>query len=248
MKTDEERKAVSDELSDLKDSFELEAALELSEAYEKGAVFAYYFAEKLVGVEQSGFDITGSIKTWITLLDPSRESSRLDQNKDLIQRALVARERQKTRQITPILENPLTVELQKVEEDITGKQFGPAEKRLNELLSEYEEFPFETARVYYSLGRLTSLVAENTEDPEEVSVVLNKAADFYKSVLRLAAPADLALRSSTFFALGRIYEHFDQDDYALKIYDAALVLGNMNGGAFEQAFEAKKNLLAKKKN
>jgi hypothetical protein len=180
-------------------------------------------------------------------LDPSREATRLDENKDIIQRARVARAQQKTRTIAPILTNPLTVQLLKVEELVTGKKFAAAEKRLKELIKEFESNPVESARIYYSLGRMTSLAAEATKDPEEASVVLQKAANYYKVVLKTAALDDLALRSSTFFALGRIYEHFDQDSYAMQIYDAALGLGNVQGGAFEEAFEAKKNLLAKKK-
>ena len=248
VKGDGAKLEVSSELDRLKKEFADEAALQLSEAYENGAVFAFYFAEKLVGVEQSGFDIAGSIRDWMANLDPKAESKRLEENQAARQRALVARERRKTESATPLVENPLTKKLLEVDSFITAKDFAAADKRLKSLLSEYGENRVETARIYYSLGRMNSIVAENTKDPEEVGVILEKASQYYKEVIRRASRNDLALISSTYFALGRIYEHFDQNEYAIQIYDAALRIGKVTGGAFDEAFEAKKALLEKQNN
>jgi tetratricopeptide (TPR) repeat protein len=247
MKTDQDRLAVSAELSKIEGDLADEALLHLVESYENGAVFAFYFAEKLEGIEESGFDISGSIRDWILTLDPKTEANRLEQNREASQKALLARERRKTEKATTLVDNPLTQELIKIDGVVNSKGFEEAETRLNSLLDEYSENTVETARIYYSLGRMTSLKAENTTDPEEVSVVLEKASSYYKRVLQTASPNDRALISSTYFALGNIYEHFDQDDYALKIYDAALRIGKVDGGAFDQAFDAKKALLEKMK-
>lgn len=248
MKTEEEKREVTSKLGLLKAEFADEAILRLSESYERGAVFSFYFAEKLLGVEQSGFDIGGSLPVWISMLEPKKESSRIAENLVASQRGILARERRKGENGVTLPINPLTRELLKVDKSVSAKKFVDAETRLRELLDEYSDNVIETSRIFYSLGRLNSIVAENTADPEEVGLILEQAAIHYKSVLRLASPNDRALISSAYFALGRIYEHFDQNDYALKIYDAALQIGKVNGGAFNEAFEAKKSLLAKKSN
>ncbi len=162
MKTDEDRKAVSAELTKIEGELADEALLRLVESYENGAVFAFYFADKLVGIEQSGFDVSGSIKDWILTLDPKTETNRLEENRVASQKALIARERRKTEKVTTLVENPLTQELIKIDGVVNAKGFDEAETRLNKLLDEYSENTIETARVYYSLGRMTSLKAENT--------------------------------------------------------------------------------------
>ncbi|NNE98076.1 MAG: hypothetical protein HKN25_03545 [Pyrinomonadaceae bacterium] len=245
MKTDEARRSVASELEKVKAELSDEAVLRLSESYERGAVFAFYFAEKLVGVEQSGFDISGSVLDWMIKLDPKAEEKRLEENLVASQRAIKTREKRKTQKVTTLVENPLTKALYEVDAILTEKKFEEADSRLKALLSEYKENKIETARIYYSLGRSKSIEAETLADPEDVSVMLVSASNYYKRVLANASPSDRALISSTYFALGRIYEHFNQDDYAMQIYDAALRIGNVQGGAFEQAFDAKKSLLAK---
>jgi len=74
-----EKKKVSAELKRYKDALADDAALELSERYEGGAVLAFYFAQKLRGTENSGFDITNSLNDWIVSLKPSEEKDRLDE-------------------------------------------------------------------------------------------------------------------------------------------------------------------------
>ncbi|MEZ5308609.1 MAG: hypothetical protein R2684_15805 [Pyrinomonadaceae bacterium] len=243
MKTEEQRLAVSEELKKIKTDVTDEATLKLSEAYENGAVLAFYFAEKMIGTEQSGFDIAGSVKEWIFALDPRTEANRLSDMRNAIQRGIIARERRKNAKLTELIENPLTAELLKADELVTAKKYDEAEQKLNGLAREYKAIPIEVARVYYSLGRMNSLKAEASKDPEVIGQLLKDASDYYKNVLALASPSDKGLISSTYFALGRIYEHFDQDEYALKIYDAALTIGKVESGAFEEAFEAKRLLI-----
>jgi hypothetical protein len=51
------------------------------------------------------------------------------------------------------------------------------------------------------------------------------------------------LLSLTYVALARIYEHFDRNDEAVGLYDKAIKLGEVNGGAFKDAMVAKQRLL-----
>jgi hypothetical protein len=47
----------------------------------------------------------------------------------------------------------------------------------------------------------------------------------------------------SYVALAKIYEFYDQKDYAAKIYDAAIKLGDVSGGAYAQAIAGKQQLL-----
>lgn len=251
-KEEDKRKVVA-ELEKVKQAFRDEALLQLAESYERGAVLAFYFAEKLRGLEESGFDIAGSLTDWIVSMKPAEESGRLALYGKEIERALAQREADRTRlvEVTTLVENPLTPKLLEVEKMTEAKRFGEAETRLKELLNENIENPLESARIYYALGRTASKSAEGLSDAEEVSKRLLKAKVYYENVLRIhtATPTnDAALISSTYFALGRIYEFAGQTDYAIRIYDAALRFGDVEGGAYKEAFEAKRQLVQKKDN
>ena len=52
-----------------------------------------------------------------------------------------------------------------------------------------------------------------------------------------------ALRSLSYVALAKIYEFFDDKTYAIGIYDSAIKLGDVNGGAYREALAAKQRLI-----
>ncbi len=243
MKTDEERQQVVAELERVKGLLSDEAALRLSESYEQGAVFCFYFAEKLRGIEESGFDIASSLKDWIISLEPEKENGRLEMFADARKRAMEERAKGNTSLVieTTLVENPLTKKLLEIDKLADTGKYSDAETALKKLL---DEAPTELPRIYYALGRLSSRSAEGVKDPEEQNSRLIKAKTFYDNVLRSATVnTDPGLLSSTYFALGRIYEFYKQPEYAVKIYDAALKIGKVEGGAYEEAFEAKKKLV-----
>ena len=49
--------------------------------------------------------------------------------------------------------------------------------------------------------------------------------------------------SLTYVALARIYEFDDNKDYAIKLYDKAIELADVPGGAYSQAIAGKQRLL-----
>jgi hypothetical protein len=66
----------------------------------------------------------------------------------------------------------------------------------------------------------------------------------YSNVLRSATPAtDKALLSLTYVALARIYEFYNENSYAIQLYDQALKLSDVAGGAFKEALAGKQKLL-----
>jgi len=237
------QKEVADELARFKQALADDAALELSESYEKGAVLSFYFAEKLRGLEDSGFDIGNFLKDWIVSFNPKNEKDRLDQFAEARSRALEKRTAGVVIETT-LITNPVTQELDRIDNFTKQKNYPQAQTELKALLNKY---PNESARIYYSMGRVASLSAEALTDRDEINKRLIEAKVFYENVLRSASPADdPGLISSTYFALGRIFEFYNQKDYALKIYETAIKIGRVEGGAYIEAVDARQKLIEKK--
>ena len=220
-------------------SAEDEMNLKLSEAYEKGAVLAFYFAQSMKGLEESQFDIASSLRDIILSLDTAKETNRLTENADSRKRALAVREENRKNALV-IVENPLTKKLTEVEPLIQTQKYAEAETELNQLLKANPTEP----RVFYALGRVKSLSAASITDPEKRNPLLREAKDFYTKVLESATvKTDTALISLTYVALARLYEYYDQNQYAIKIYEKAISMGDMKGGGYQEAVAARDRLL-----
>ncbi|HEY0428201.1 MAG TPA: hypothetical protein VGC76_10505 [Pyrinomonadaceae bacterium] len=244
MKTVDEKKAVAAELAAFKQTFADDSALQLSEAYERGAVLAFYFADQLKGFEESDFDIASSMREIILTLDTTKEANRLAQFADARKRA-EERRKNTTTVVTKIIENPVTTKLLAIDKITVDKDYTSAETQLKQLLTEY---PTESPRIYYALGRVLSLAAEGSakEEVDARNRRLLEAKVAYTNVLRSAsAETDTALLSLTYVALGRIYEFFDDPAYAVKIYEAAIKIGDVTGGAYKEAIDARERLVKK---
>ncbi len=242
MKTVDEKKAVSAELDAFKKSLADETAASLSEAYENGAVLAFYFADQFKGLENSGFDVASSLRDIILSLDPAKETNRLPQFADARKRGLAAREeRRKTVETAPLnAENPVTKKLTDIDAVIKNKNYKEAETQLKQLL---QTNPNDSSRIYYSLGRNASLSAETIKDAEARRTRLLEAKDFYNNAISSATPqTDPALLSLSYVAIGRIYEFYG-DESAANIYQAAIKIGDVKGGAYNEALEARKRLM-----
>lgn len=241
-KTDQEKRAIVQELEKVKTSLADETALRLSEDYEKGAILSFYFAEQLKGFEDSGFDIASSIKEMVLSFDGTKETDRLSQFADARKRAVAAREERKKNPTATniIVENPITNRLVEIQKLIDAKNYTQASAELKQLR---EKSPSEP-RIYYNIGRVASLSAESITDEEKQAAALLEAKVAYENVLKTATPTtDKALLSLTYVALAKIYEFYDQKAYAMAIYDKAIQLGPVTGGAHNEALTAKARLV-----
>lgn len=249
MKTEKDKIAVSEELKRFKTNLSNETALQLSEAYEKGSVLSFYFADQLKGLEDSGFDIAGSLRDFILALDATKETNRLAQYADARKNALAAREerRKNSGNQEIVIDNPVTKKLLAIDQITKTKNYAEAEKQLAQLAVEYPN----EARVYYSQGRIASLSAEGVTDETERNKLLVKAKKAYELAILTTRnypdPAtsrpDAALMSLSFVALARIYEFAGDTSYAIKIYEAAVAVGNVPDGAYTEAVAARERLL-----
>ena len=241
-KTKEGKEKVSADLKRFTEALSDEASLRLYEDYEKGAVLAFYFAEQLKGIEDSGFDIAGSLREMIATFDPAKETNRLTTTNESRKRAVAARELRKknpeTRTIA--LENPVTTRLLEIQKTIEAKDLVKANADLKKLLVEYPSEP----RIYYNIGRVASLSLETINDETAQAQKLLEAKAAYSNVISTATPTtDRALLSLTYVALARIYEFQNQADYALKLYDKAIEIGPITASGFQSAMDAKQRLI-----
>lgn len=255
-KTDDDKRKVSARLAAYKNSLSDETALQLSEAYDKGAVLAFYFNDQLKALEDSGFDIASSFREMILSLDASKETNRYAQFADARKRATAARATVKripgvglqTDDMTSggaafTIENPTTKKLLDIEKIIQAKNYALAEAELKKILNNNSP---DTPRVYYALGRNASLSAELITDVDARNARLLDAKVAYENVIRSASQdTDRELISLSYVALGRIFEYDSQDDYAVKLYDAAIKIADANGEAYKQAAAARTRLLKK---
>jgi hypothetical protein len=242
LKTDAEKKAVSAELEKLKQSFADETALRLSEDYEKGSVLAFYFANQLKGLEDSGFDVASSMREMILSLDASKEANRLEQFAEARKRGIAAREerRKNPEAVTIVIENPVTNRLLEIQKTIDAKDFTKAYADLQELSKANPSEP----RVFYSIGRVAGFQAEGVNDPETQNKKLIEAKNAYAKVLQSAtASTDRTLLSLTYVALAKIYEFYNDSSTAIQLYDKALSYGPLDKSGYAEALAGKQRLI-----
>ncbi|HYO92394.1 MAG TPA: hypothetical protein VEQ40_12190, partial [Pyrinomonadaceae bacterium] len=227
-----------------------EAIVQLSDAYERGAVLAFYFTEQLRGTETSGFDISSSFADMIASFDPAREARRLAENAEARTRGLSAQKARLDAQKAAPGEgfdandsSPRAVLLKnliEVDELLRQRNYTEAESRLRALL---KDFPGEP-RIFFALGETASLSAREATDEEVRDQRLNAALGNYRlAVNSTSVAAEPGLLSRAHEAMGSILAFLERNDEALKAFDAAISIGrNVPNNAYDKAVEGKKRL------
>jgi hypothetical protein len=240
MKTDAEKRAVSAELEKYKQAAADETALQLSEAYKRGAVLSFYFADQFKGLEDSGFDVASSLRDMILSLDATKETNRLEQYAEAGKRAEARRKTPAAQTVSGAIENPVTNKLLEIQKIIEAKNYSQAGAELKQLAEKNQA----DSRIYYNIGRVASLSAETIEDADLQNQKLQEAKAAYSNVISSATPnTDKALLSLTYVALARIYEFYNDKTYAVKLYDEAIKIREVTGGAYREAIAGKERLL-----
>jgi len=242
LKTDAEKRAVTAEWERYKQSLADDAVLKLSDDYDRGLVLAYFFADRLHEIEESGFDIAASLKDMLASFDSAKETARLAEMADAKKQALQNRAQRKANPgpVITVSESPVTVRLREIQKTIDAKNYAKASADLSQLLAQNPAEP----RIYYNIGRVAGLAASAAEDPDEQTKKLIDAKEAYANVHRSATPStDRGLLLVTYVALARIYEHFDRIDEAVQLYDKALTVGSKDDAAFKEALAAKQRLI-----
>lgn len=241
LKTDAEKRAVTAELQNFKQTLGDETALTLSEAYQNGAILAFYFAKQLNGLADSGFDIAASMKDIILSIDASKETDRLNEFREASERAAKRRQEKSPDAAANILirENPVTAKLTEIESFIEAKDYSKASSELKLLLEKNPD-----PRIHYSLGRVTSLSAESVKDLDKRLEILAEAELFYGNAIRAkTTETDPELISLSYLAIGRIFEYRGQNEAAVKIYEKAMEVVSQNSNPYKLAAEARERLV-----
>jgi hypothetical protein len=252
-KDDAARVAIGKEAQGARAAIADETIARLAEDYEKGAVLAFYFADQLREVQASGFDIANFFGDMIAgFVDPARENKRLAEVAAARERAHAARAAHpryslwlidpgaETREAAVTPRNAALVKsFGEVEKLLQTRNYEAAEMRLKALLQEYPG----DARLFFTLGQTASLWARDTTDDDLQTQRLNRALANYRLAVAAATPdADSALLSRAHEAMGRILAFLDQNDAAIKEFEAAIKIGDVTGGAYRDAIEGKRRL------
>ena len=229
-----------------------ETIARLAEDYERGAVLDFYFAEKLRDVEISGFDIANFFADMIGGFDAAREGKRLSEVATARNRALAARKAHPRYSLWLVDPNAelrnaadesrntnLIRDLSGIEKLLQTRNYEEAEARLRALLLEYPGDP----RLLFTMGQTASLWARDTTDDDLQSQRLNRALANYRLAVAAAAPeTDKVLLSRAHEAMGRILAFLERNDEAIKEFDAAINIGEVTGGAYQDAIAGKRRL------
>jgi tetratricopeptide (TPR) repeat protein len=252
-KDDAARLALAREAQTARAAIADEAVARLVEEYENGAALAFYFADQLRDISASGFDVGNFFGEMIAGFDPVREAKRRSEVKDAHDRAIAARKAHPyyfTWLVDPWLKvsegvygDPrgasLTKSLKEVETLLQTRNYETAEAKLKSLLQEHPGEP----RLMFALGQTASLWARDTTDDDLQEQRLNQALANYRFAVQAASPeTDRVLLSRAHEAMGRILAFLDRRDEAMKEFEAAIKIGDVSGGAYQNALEGKKKL------
>jgi hypothetical protein len=227
-----------------------ETVARLADEYEKGAVLTFFFSDQLKGIESAGMDVANFFPDMIASFDPAREAKRPTEYAEARQRAVAAREARiaarraeaeisSTSGANTIRDAALVKELSAVEDTLRSKNYNDAEARLKEMLKSYPGEP----RIFFALGQTASLAAMDATDDRIQGERLNRALGQYRLAIQAASPEfDKAILSRAHESMGRINAFLDNKDEAMKEFDEAIKIGEVNGGAYQQALEGKRKL------
>jgi TolA-binding protein len=234
-------KAAQEEMKAIQD----DTVARLAEEYEKGAVLSFYFADQLKGIESAGFDLANFFPDMIASFDPARELKRPAEYAEAVQRATAAREARTAARRSASeasveasgKEAALVRDLAAIEDTLRNKDYNDAENRLREMLKEYPREP----RIFFALGQTASLAASDATDENVQSERLNRALGHYRMAVAASSPdTDKAIMSRAHEAMGRINLFLENNAEAAKLFDEAIKIGDVRGGAYKEAVEGKK--------
>jgi hypothetical protein len=246
-KTEADRAAIGKTATDEMKAIQDETVARLAAEYEKGAVLSFYFADQLKGIESAGFDLANFFPDMIASFDPAREAKRPSEYAETVQRATAAREartaaRRSASEVNVEAsgkEAALVRDLSSIEDTLRNKDYNDAENRLREMLKEYPREP----RIFFALGQTASLAASDATDENVQAERLNRALGHYRMAVAASSPeTDKAIMSRAHEAMGRINMFLENTAEAAKQFDEAIKIGDVRGGAYKEAVEARKKL------
>jgi len=235
-----ERALVIKESNTDRATLEDEMTAQLADAYERGAVLAFYFSEQLRDQEIAGFDFADFFADMMTRVDTAREKlrpaeyaaarERVAELRREAARAAARRTNAETREDER--RAALDKNIAEINELLRGKKYDVAEPRLRALLAEHGGEP----RVFFALAQAASISASDAFDDATRDERLGRALANYRFAVNSAtSETDRPLLSRAYTAMGRILAFLERKDEAIKAFEAAISLGDVKDGAYGDA-------------
>jgi tetratricopeptide (TPR) repeat protein len=251
-KDDTERKSVAAQAESARAAIADEVVARLAEEYENGAVLDFFFADQLRDFQSSGFDIANFFADMLAGIDAAKEGKRLTDATTARTRAIEARKthpRYSVWLIDPTFEageaadlsrnTAFVNKLREVEKLLQTRNYEQAETALKAMLLDYPG----DVRLLFTLGQTAALWARDTTDDDLQTQRVNRALASYRLAVAAASPeTDKGLLSRAHESMGRILAFLDQKDEAMKEFDAAIKIGRVAGGAYDDALAGKRKL------
>jgi tetratricopeptide (TPR) repeat protein len=251
-KDDVTRAAIGKQAESARAAIADETSARLAEEYENGAVLDFFFADQLRDFQSTGFDIQNFFGDMMAGLDAGKEAKRLAGASESRGRAIAARKAHpryslwlidplaETREVVENTRNSALVKnLTEIEKLLQTRNYEAAETQLKSLLQEYPG----DVRLLFTMGQTASLWARDTTDDELQAQRLNRALANYRLAVAAAnAETDPGLLSRAHESMGRILAFLDHNDEALREFEAAIKIGPVMGGAYDDAIAGKKKL------
>ena len=220
---------------------------QLADAYERGAVLAFYFSEQLRDQEIAGFDFADFFADMMSRVDAAREKrrpqeyaaarERVAQLRREAARASANRSGAETREDNR--RAALNQSIAEINELLRQRKYTEAEPRLRALLSEHAGEP----RIFFALAQAASISASDAFDDATRDERLGRALANYRFAINSAtSETDRPLISRAYTAMGRILAFLERRDEAIKAFEAALSLGDVKDGAYRDAAAELKQL------
>jgi hypothetical protein len=235
-----ERAAIVKESQADRATLEDELTAQLADAYERGAVLAFYFSEQLRDQEIAGFDFSDFFSDMIARLDITRERRRPAEYAAARERVAALRREatrtaaNRTGEETRADERRAALDksIADINQLLRAKNYTEAETRLRALMAESGGEP----RIFFALAQAASISASDAFVESVRDERLGRALANYRLAINAASSeSDRPLISRAYTAMGRILAFLDRKDEAIKAFKAAISLGNVRDGAYADA-------------
>lgn len=231
-------------------STEDEALYDLSLGYDRGAVLVYHFYDQMKAFEAVGVNLRDYFSSLLQNIDFEREGKRLEEYAQRLARVKQLRT-EATLAPAPAVtisnaDEKLVSRIVEADQMIKLRNYDGARALLEIALRERPN----NARVLFGLAEVSSKQASSLEDADRVEEALFAAVEYYKQSAANASPeTEKWLAQRSYVAAAKILDFISENNPslaerlaadALAAYEAAVKLGKIEGGAYDEAEKALK--------
>jgi len=223
---------------------EADAIYDLSQEYDRGAVLAYHFYDKMSAFDRVGINLKDYFADLLIKIDFDRESKRLDEYAQRLARYKQAKlEATSAPAPTPTISNAddATVSrLVQADQLILARRYDDARSTLQSVLKDRPN----NARALFGMAEVTSKKASQISDADRLGEELFAAIELYKQAAENASSeTEKWLKQRSYLSAGKILVFLGQSGDAGAAFDLAIALGEAaDKAAYAEAVKEKAKL------